>query len=262
MIDIHCHLVPGLDDGSPDQSISLERLRQADASGVSRIYLTSHYFKGHYEYSRNQYDDLVTKLKEDLSIEGSKIELRPGFEVFVQPDILDDIKDKSLFLGDSRYVLVESELNGLPPSFYSLVYPMLRSGLMPVLAHAERYVSIMHKPDEAGDLVSRNIYIQINAGSLLGFYGDKVRSTAIKLLEKGWCHFLGSDDHGRGEYSTYLKARNWIAEHIDETTANLLCKDFPSRIEEGIKIPYKYVELVHTHSSHRRKKGILQRLFG
>lgn len=260
MIDIHTHLIPGLDDGSPDMKTSLEQLSKAAKAGVKRVYLTSHYFKGHYEYSREEYDTRYKELVTELDKTGVKLELRPGFEVFTQSGIIEDIVAKSLYLGDSKYVLLESELNGLPPDFYTCVYPILRAGLKPILAHAERYVSIMNKPTEARSLIEKNIYIQVNASSLVGLYGDKVKNTAKALIENGWVHFVASDNHGRTPVESYLDAHTLISSKVDQRTADLLMKDFPSRIESNEHIPYRYVDVIRPHHHRRKRRSWFKRL--
>ncbi|MDD2597234.1 MAG: capsular biosynthesis protein [Candidatus Cloacimonetes bacterium] len=261
MIDIHCHLLPNIDDGSDDLGKSIEQLRQMEEGGVSEVYLTSHYFRGHYHYPRQDYDAKLATLREAAGKAGLKIKLHSGFEVFIQPGIVEDIKEKGLTLGESNYVLIESELNGLPTDFYQNVYPLLRAGFKPILAHGERYVSIMKRPSKARELNDRDIYIQTNAGALLGHYGEKVRQTAWVLIDNGWTHFLASDDHVRMDYEAYFDACRLITERIDETAAKLLCQGHPSAIANHEKIPYKYVMVKHSH--HREhKRGLLERFFG
>lgn len=259
-IDIHSHVLHNIDDGSKDLERSIEQLKDMESHGVVELYLTSHYFRGHYQYSRDEYDRKIKELQDAAEAAGIKIKLRPGFEIFVQTGIIDDIKEKSLTLGDSKYVLIESELNGLPDDFYANVYPILRAGYKPILAHAERYVSIMRSPSKVRDLVQRNIYIQCNAGSLLGLYGDKVRQTAWTLIENGWAHFLASDDHVRSDYGFYPKACDLLKEKIDEHTANLLCYEFPSAIAKNEDVPYSYVEIETQRI--RRRKSLWERIFG
>lgn len=263
MIDIHSHILPGIDDGSTDLQQSLESLKKIAESGTRRLYLTSHFFKGHYEYSRAEYDKRFNELKSAMEAAGISLELKPGFEVFLQMGAWEDIRRESLFLGDSRYVLFESDLNGLPPDLYGTIYPVLRMGAKPILAHAERYVSIMKRPSEIKNLISRNVYVQVNAASFMGYYGAKVKDTAYRLLEEGWVHFIASDDHARGNYDTFPNAFTWIEEHLDRRTAELLMQEFPSRIESGEDIPYTYVKVMHHHRSHsRKKKSFLAKIFG
>jgi len=253
MIDIHCHILPNIDDGSQDPQKSLEQLQVMAEGKIRRVYLTSHYFRGHYQYSRVEYDAKLEAFRSYIKPYLPNMELLPGFEVFVQPGIVEDIIEHNLCLGDSRYVLIESELNGLPPDFYENVYPILRKGFRPILAHAERYVSIMKDPSEAQKYMGQNIYIQVNAGSLMGLYGEKVRETAIKLIEEGWVHFIASDDHVRNDYHVYFMARSWIEENIDAYTASLLTHDYPEMISEGGRIPYNYVSVIKPKHSHRKR---------
>jgi len=260
MIDIHSHILHDIDDGSKGLENSIKQLRTMEEGGVKRVYLSSHYFRGHYHYERRDYDQKLQELRAAAKTAGLSLDLSSGFEVFVQPGIVEDIKEKSLTLGESCYALIESELNGLPEDFYANVYPILRAGYKPILAHAERYVSIMRKPSKARDLAERNIYIQTNAGSLLGYYGEKVRKTAWLLLENGWTHFLASDDHVRGDYEALFVAREMIRERIDDKLVHLISEDFPARISTGEQIPYSYVSVKHVHKP--RRVSWIGRIFG
>ena len=260
MIDIHSHLIPNIDDGSQDISHSIAQLKLMDAGGVNGLFLTSHYFRGHYHYSREEYDKRKNTLVEAAKAAGIGIKLHSGFEIFVQPGIVEDIKEKNLTMGDSKYILIESELNGLPSDFYANVFPLLRAGYRPILAHAERYVSMMKKPNRAREMNDKNIYVQTNAGSLLGLYGEKVRQTAWIMIENGWSHFLASDDHVRGDYQVMFDAHQLICERIDKHTADLLCHDFPGMIANGENVPYTYVHVHRPRKHHRR--SFFRRLFG
>ncbi|MDD2210622.1 MAG: capsular biosynthesis protein [Candidatus Cloacimonetes bacterium] len=252
MIDIHCHIIPNIDDGSNGLDKSITQLENMERGGIKKVYLTSHYFRGHYYYSRAEYDSKMNALAQAAKQAGLDICLQSGFEIFIQPGICEDIKAKNLTLGDSPYVLIESELNGLPSDFYDNVYPLLRAGYKPILAHAERYVSIMKKPGRVRELNDKNIYVQTNAGALVGLYGEKVRQTAWTIIENGWSHFVASDDHVRGEYSAMFDAYELISDRIDEHTANLLCKEFPAAIASEEKIPYSYVH-IHTLRKHHHR---------
>jgi len=260
MIDIHTHLIPNIDDGSKDLDDSLKQLAKMAAGGVKRVYLTSHYFRGHYQYTREEYDQRFKQIAEKAKEAEINLDLQPGFEVFLQPDILTDIKKHSLTMGDSPYVLIESELNGLPNDFYNNIFPLLRAGYKPILAHAERYVSIMRKPERAESLSHRNIYMQTNAGSLLGMYGEKVKATAWTLVNNGWTHFIASDDHMRGTYFANFEARDEVERRIDNHTAHLLFHVYPAAIASQENIPYQYVHIYRPTHRHKRRNW-LQRLF-
>jgi len=260
MIDIHCHIIPGIDDGSKDFTNSVSQLLAMDAGGITHAFLTSHYLKGHYEYSREDYMRKLEALRAGVRGKGAKLKLHPGFEVFLSPSILEDINQKNLTLGDSKYVLVETELNGLYDDFSQHTLELLRAGYKPILAHAERYVSVMKRPSSVRKLIERNIYIQVNTGSLVGQYGEKVRQTAWILLDNGWAHLLGSDDHVRGPYRSYFDAVNKIKHRIDSRTAQLLSREHAEMILADEDIPYKYV---HVERRHRSKSNSIWRwIFG
>ncbi len=264
MIDIHCHLLPQIDDGSDSSEKSLQQLEIMSKGGITDAFLTSHFMPGTYHYERSAYDAKLKQLQDLATENGLKIRLHPGFEIYLHPFSLKDIQKHNLKLGNSRYILVESDLNGLPSDFYENLYPLLRKGYKPILAHAERYVSIMNKVHDAKDLIRRDIYMQVNAGSLLGLYGEKVRQTAWLLLRNGWAHFLASDDHAKAPYGAYFEAIELIKSELDTEVAGLLTQDFPAKILKNESVPFKYVYLRSSGSSqrHRRKKNIWQRIFG
>lgn len=263
MIDLHCHLLPQIDDGSDSEQKSLDQLCRMSEGGITDAFLTAHYIHGIYKYERSGYDAKLARLRELASANGIPLNLHQGFEVFIHPNSLQEIERDNLVLGNSRYVLIESDLNGLTDDFYNYVYPILRKGYRPILAHAERFVSIMQKPHDAKKLIDRDLYLQINAGSLTGQYGEKVRQTAWVLLRNGWAHFIASDDHARMPYDSYFEALKMLRGELDEETAKLLSEDFPRMVLNNQTVPHKYVYLQHTHERHRRKKKSLwRRIFG
>ena len=262
MIDIHCHIIPAIDDGSKDLASSIGQLLAMDAGGITHAFLTSHYLKGHYEYSREEYMKKLEELQHELKAKGAKLKLIPGFEVFLSPTILEDVKEKNLTLGDSKYVLIETELNGLYHDFEHYTFDLLRAGYKPILAHAERYVSVMRKPSKVRDLIERNVYIQVNTGSLVGQYGEKVRQTAWILVDNGWAHLLGSDDHVRGPYTSYFEAVEKIKHRIDKRTAQLLSREHALMVLADEEIPYKYVHVERPHHHRSRSKSLWRWLFG
>jgi protein-tyrosine phosphatase len=260
MIDTHCHLIPNIDDGSDGIESSLAQMKLMAEGGVREAFLTSHFFRGHYQYPREEYDRKLQELQNLADRNGILLKLHPGFEVYLQPNVLEDIQNFNLVLGSSRYVLLESDLNGLPNDFYTQIFPILRKGYKPILAHAERYVSIMKHPKDASHMIERNIYIQVNTGSLLGFYGEKVKETAWNLLRNGWVHLLASDDHVRGPYTHFFKALEQVESEIDRTTVELLTDKYPSHILRGQDIPYRYVFVPHPYHRHHKKRSLKSRI--
>lgn len=262
MIDIHCHIMPNIDDGSRSLEDSVKQLRDMADGGIESVFLTSHYFKGHYEYTRDQYNKRFDELSAELKHQNVSIELIPGFEVFLQHGILEDITIHSLTMGDSSYVLVETELNGLPEDFYANIYCLLRKGYKPILAHAERYVSLMNRPEKIDTLIDRNLYVQVNTGSLTGQYGNTVMRAAWKMLDNGWVHFLGSDDHVRSQFGGYLEAIDKIQSTYDPYTATLLSSSNPAKIVRNEPVDYRYLVTRKENKQRRREPSLFKKLFG
>ncbi|MDZ4120925.1 MAG: CpsB/CapC family capsule biosynthesis tyrosine phosphatase, partial [Candidatus Cloacimonadaceae bacterium] len=219
-------------------------------------------FSGHYQYDRAEYNAKMNTLCQEAKHQGINLELLPGFEIFLQNGIEEDVVKHNLCLGDSSYILVETELNGLPSDFYENIFKLLRKGYKPILAHAERYVSLMNRPAKVEALIERDIYIQVNSGSLLGQYGNNVMNTAWDLVEHGYVHFLGSDDHVRSDYSSFFQARQSIEDSYDSYTADLLTLKNGTSVLNNKKVEYKYLLKREPRHHKQKKKSLLARIFG
>jgi len=265
MIDIHCHILPDIDDGSKSVADSLAQLRSMAEGGITDVFMTSHYSRGHFQYSKAEYLSKFNTLAQETAHQQIPINLHPGFEIFLLPGIEEDVQNMGLTMGDSSYVLVETELNGKPTDAYAMMYQLLRKGFKPILAHVERYVGVLINHREAYNLMLQDVYMQVNASSLLGYYGNKVESTAWSLVDQGWAHFIASDDHARSAYEHMFAANVIIRDNIDKYTAVLLFEEHPRHILENKPLRKHYVHIQKESTSsrrNRRKKGWFNRLFG
>ena len=244
MIDIHSHILPGIDDGSPDEQTSLAAMQAAVAAGITEMVCTSHYLRGQYDNPRSKTRPLFEGLQRLAKKNNLPLKLHLGAEVMLDSKTVDDIADMELRIDDTRYVLVESEINALPVNFLDILFQIVRQGWRPVLAHPERYPDIMAHKSLTEDLVHRNVHLQINAGSLLGGYGRKVEETAWKLLERGHAHFIASDSHARGQENNLKRAAEAVTERIDAYTAELLTTINPGKLLANEPIDYIYLNLV------------------
>jgi protein-tyrosine phosphatase len=259
MIDCHTHLLPDMDDGSPSMEHSILALQQMAQGGIKSVVCTAHYMRGKYSYSHENYRYRFNELESEIKHQNIPITLYPGAEVYLAPGIVEDIISNKLTLAESSYVLFETDLNGFPHDMQKNIYELLRRGFRPILAHAERYSSVMRKSHEARELINRNIYIQINAASILGGYGERVKDTVWKMLNKGWVHFLGSDHHARSDYTAFFKAKEKIEEYVDKYTANLLTQAYPQLMLNNEKVPYDYV-IVHKAPHKKRRLKLFKSL--
>lgn len=223
-VDLHTHILPGIDDGAKDTGTSLEMLNIARGDGTGQIVLTPHYIHG----SVNNTADIVRKrcieLAGTAAKEGIGLELYPGSEVFLGPEIPELVKEGVICtLNDSMYVLVEFPVMGIPEYTPEILYQLKLAGYVPIIAHPERYEAVAKNPSVLYDYILRGVLCQMNSTSLLGLYGKKVRETALILLRHNMIHFISSDAHTcRGRAPRLQKARDMVAAISGENTAEKL----------------------------------------
>lgn len=195
-IDIHSHILPGIDDGSSSMEMSMEMLHMAAEDGISQIILTPHNKPWHRNPDRSGITDRVGQLQNLLREEKSDIRLYTGSELYYRNGLTEELDDgQAGTLANSHYVLVEFE----PSSDYDYirngVYALLMGGYYPIVAHVERYKSVCSKMARAAELINLGCLIQVNAGSIMGDYGFATRQLTRKLLKQRMIHFVATDAH-------------------------------------------------------------------
>jgi len=199
LIDIHCHLLPRIDDGSKDWEESLELCEKGFRNGLEEIILTPHLMDfskaDHLIEKRDQLTEkLIEKLK--MSEEASALKLYKGFEVFASEEILTTSELKKLTLNGTKYILVEFN-----PSlkYVSFVIDSLeaveRQGLTMIMAHVERYQFTQKDHEFVNYLLDKGVLFQVNADSILGDWGQKAQRLAVDMLDQNMVHFMASDAH-------------------------------------------------------------------
>ena len=218
MIDIHTHLLNGVDDGSRDFSESLENFRRAEKAGFTDIILTPHYIEGYYENDYESTRPKIQELKQKLYDQNVLVTIHQGNEVYISENIGSLIKNNVVSkLGESRYLLFELPMKSKLLTLDNLIMDIKEAGCIPVLAHPERYTYIQQNPNEIARLISKGVLIQSNFGSIIGQYGKEANKTLIKLLKNNMVHFLGSDTHRNGHiYTNFEKIRKELLKHISE----------------------------------------------
>lgn len=256
MIDIHTHILPAVDDGSPDLQTTLLHLRLMQEKGVTGVFLTPHFMRNMYEGNPGSIRRKFGELKEVIAAENIEIDIYPGYEIFLEPGIHQKIEENRLSLNGTKYLLVETNMSGFSRDLPQIFYDLVRNGWKPILAHPERYADVINDPAIAEDLIHKNLLLQINAGSLLGDYGKAVQNAAWFLIEKGFAHFLASDNHCKNPIYNLDLALAEIRENIDEHTAHLLTVHNPQQVLKNEPIEFFYVKEVSP-----RRKGFFARLF-
>lgn len=237
-VDIHCHLLPGIDDGAKDLDESLAMARIAVEDGTTTVIATPHQLGN---FGHNRGDDIrrrVQELQLALRQAGIPLNVLPGGDVRIDPSMVVQIMQGDvLSLADRRrHVLLE-----LPHELYLPLEPVIdelwRHKIVGILSHPERNEGVLRKPDVLAPLVEAGCLLQITAGSLCGTFGSACRELSEYLLAEGLAHFVASDGHGvRSRRPLIRRAFERVAELTDETTALDLCSHNPAAVAAGDRV--------------------------
>lgn len=223
MIDIHSHIIPGIDDGARDMETSLEMLKTAEGDGTKTIFATPHFNRGYFEV---EYKD-VLRLTEDLNKRarenGININILPGQEVYLKRETPLDFKRGTIgTLGGSRYMLIELPMDNLPDFAMDSIYELKILGITPIIAHPERYLYIIKRPSLINHFIEEECLFQINSGSIRGLFGREVKSTAEILVKNGIMGFIASDAHTNNKRCPGLKKSFDIINNLNKEYGNIL----------------------------------------
>jgi protein-tyrosine phosphatase len=224
MIDLHCHILPGIDDGPADVEISLLMARMLIDDGVEAVVCTPHILPGLYHNAGPQIRAATADLRSALAGSGLRLDLYSGADAHIAVDFVAKLKSAEILtLADSRYVLVELPQHVGPALLTQFFFRLMAAGYVPVLSHPERLQWIGHQYGMIESLVRSGVWIQITSGSLLGEFGRTARYWAERMLDEGNAHLLATDAHDTKFRAPNLKrGRDVAAERIGEREANNL----------------------------------------
>lgn len=210
MYDIHCHILPGIDDGPSSINRAVEIAYAAKLAGIKGIVCTPHYIDDIYKNSTVDNLAILNSFKRTVELLGIGIKMYLGNEIYITPDII-NLLDKSRIctLNNSRFILIELPIYSRPLFTDDIIFKLKLRGLIPVIAHPERYEWVIKNPKELTDIIDKGCLMQLNIASINGYYGDRVRKVAKALIMENHIHLLGSDSHSSriifNKYQTDLK---------------------------------------------------------
>lgn len=208
-IDVHSHILPGIDDGSKNMDMSLAMLKQAEEEGVSIIFATSHNMPGKGIHSRDSIYRRVAELQQAAEEAGIHIKIYPGTEYFYREDVINDLEEeKQITYAESNCVLVEFDPMTERAYIRAAAREIIACGFVPVIAHVERYEFLTKQKDYEGIIRLRDIgaLIQINTASVTGGMGFWKKLWVRGLLKKELVDFIGTDAHrAEGERSPHFR---------------------------------------------------------
>lgn len=251
MVDIHCHLLPGLDDGSESLEMSLKMAESAISEGVTHVIATPH--------ANSQFDfipKLVQLRRDEIQKNlGNRLLIATGCDFHLSYENLQALhSDPSRFtLNQKVYLLVEFDDFSIPATLDQALHELYLQGLRPIITHPERNPLIRGQLERLWNWIHQGCFVQVTAQSFLGGFGERAQQAADALLNAGAIHFVASDAHNTTTRPLHLKdAYNLVAARKGEGIARALFQENPFAAFEGLPLPYRPEPMELQVSRHNR----------
>jgi len=256
MLDIHCHILPGIDDGPQTWEQSLEMAYIASEDGIRKIVATPHFIKGSYEPPVQEVLFLTEEFNQRIKKVGLNLEILPGMEVYLELELPAMIKSGEVLTinNEKKYILVEFPPDSIPPHSERILYELQLQGIMPILAHAERNQIIREDPKRLIPFVEKGLLTQVNTSSLQGHFGPKCQEVAKLLLKHKMAHFLATDAHYMSNRMPRMKECLQELQRSMPEACELL-QSYGAELEAG-----EYIVAEDPVALEKEKRGLLARI--
>ncbi|HLS10217.1 tyrosine-protein phosphatase [Lentibacillus sp.] len=207
MIDIHCHILPGIDDGAQTINDTLDMAKAAVDQGIHHIVATPHHRNGKYDNIKTDILKYTSILNDKLAEEDIQLTILPGQETRINGDMVEGLEQGEILPinENTKYVFVEFPSGHIPRYAKQLLFDIQLKGYMPVIVHPERNKEIMEDPDKLYRMVEKGVLSQVTASSVCGKFGKKIQKFSHQLIETNLTHFIASDAHNTSTRGFYLK---------------------------------------------------------
>ncbi|MFA5535746.1 MAG: CpsB/CapC family capsule biosynthesis tyrosine phosphatase [Bacillota bacterium] len=238
MIDIHSHILPGVDDGSPDLLTSIKMAEIAVSEGFTRMIATPHFIEKDQEIDSQLILEKTKELNKELTSRLIDVEILPGQEILLTPNLVELFSaGKLMTLGDSGlYLLIELPMMSIPLYALDVIHDLRLRGLEVILAHPERNLMINKDLDKLKKFIKMGVLAQVNSLSLIGVFGKEAKLTAEKIIKEGMAHFIATDCHTARARSPRIKE---VLKTIPAEAIKLLLIDNPTKVLKGKRIDSK-----------------------
>ena len=251
MVDLHCHILPGLDDGSGTMEESMAMAESAIADGITHVVATPH--------SNNEYFfDFahVRELRGELQAKiGNRLKVATGCDFHMNPENLDALRKeaRSYCLNQNNYLLVEFSEYSIPPAMDHTLHSIQLAGVQPIITHPERNAILRANPERLRKWVRQGCFVQVTGGALTGGFGTGSQQDALRWIGQGLVHCVASDAHNTRSRPLRLQpAYDAVHDHFGEEKARALFLDNPLAAFEGRPLPH--VPEIEEQSPPRRKR--------
>lgn len=248
MVDIHTHILPGIDDGAIDDQMTLNMLRIAEEDGTRTMIATAHYYYSHYIETQEEVERKVKYVNQLCVDNGINIEVLPGREIMLDNYTLEDIKQGLMgTIDNTQYLLVELSMHEWKSYYLNLIYELQLMGYIPIIAHPERYRYIQEDITMLNPLIREGAIFQLNANSITGQNGKKIQKISRELIKQGAIQLIASDAHSDRLRSPVLQKGLLEVEKIDPKVARMM-REYPNRIlgekvirSNGIRVQHRKI---------------------
>ncbi len=241
MIDIHLHILPGVDDGAQTMEESIRMAKVAQKSGVDRVIATphcNHPFRAR-GYSAKELIERTAAFRKELEKQGISIQIYEGMEIYVDENTSTLIRDGKLFgLNHGKYYLLEFPFDAEPSWIDERLDEIASPSVIPLIAHVERYDCAQKDPQLIYRWLRGGCEIQVNQGSFFGTFGREAQKTAVTALENGLITCIASDAHDAAARSPWMKdIDEYLQKYYNYKIATLLLNEYPERILNSKSVP-------------------------
>lgn len=206
MIDIHSHILPGIDDGAKTEAESIAMGKAAVKEGITTIVATPHNRNGSFNNSRENILNYTEIINELFKQEGIPLEVLPGQETRINGDMISDLEQGELLpINDSKYLFVELPSDHVPQYTEQMLFDIQVAGYIPVIVHPERNQGIIEHPNRLYEFIRKGALSQITSGSLIGKFGKEIQKVSHQLIQANLTHFIASDAHNTTTRAFWMK---------------------------------------------------------
>lgn len=214
IVDMHCHILPEIDDGAKNWNETYQMLRIAYDEGTRVIMATPHHHERRGMCTARQYKKRLQQIRKMAREIDEKFYIMPGMEIYFSQDVTEKLeKNKVQTMGNSNYVLIEFSPNDDFRYIQQGLQQIQMKGYRPIIAHIERYECMLGNIENVEYLIEMGVYVQVNAGSIIGNYGRTAKKFIQQLMDEGYVHFVGTDAHSSGSRSPLIKKS---AEYVEK----------------------------------------------